>query len=84
MELKESSSLTSDYTIKLLSSKQYGNDTQKKMPRSMDQWNRIKSPDINPCTFGQLILTKEARIYNGEKTVSTISGAGKTGQLYAK
>ena len=26
-------------------------------------------------------MTKEARIYNGEKTVSSISGAGKTGQL---
>ena len=26
--------------------------------------------------------TKEARIYNGEKAVSSISGAGKTGQLY--
>ena len=25
-------------------------------------------------------MAKEARIYNGEKTVSSISGAGKTGQ----
>ena len=31
-----------------------------------------------------LFLTKEARIYNGAKTVSLISGAGKTGQLHAK
>ena len=29
-------------------------------------------------------MTKEARIYNGEKTVSSISGAGKTGQLHVK
>ena len=29
-------------------------------------------------------MTKEVRIYNGEKTVSPISGAGKTGQLYVK
>ena len=28
--------------------------------------------------------TKEARIYNGEKEVSSISGAGKTGQLHVK
>ena len=28
-----------------------------------------------------LSLTKEARIYNGEKTVSSISGAGKTGHV---
>ena len=29
-------------------------------------------------------MTKEARIYNGEKTVFSISGAGKTGQLHEK
>ena len=29
-------------------------------------------------------MTKEARIYNGGKTVSSISGAGKTGQLHVK
>ena len=29
-------------------------------------------------------MTKEARIYNGEKTVSSVSGAGKTGQLHVK
>ena len=29
-------------------------------------------------------MTKETRIYNGEKTVSSISGAGKTGQLQCK
>ena len=34
--------------------------------------------------MGTLSLTKEARIYNGEKTVSSISGAGKTGQLLVK
>ena len=29
-----------------------------------------------------LFLTKEARIYNGAKTASSINGAGKTGQLH--
>ena len=47
----------------------------------MDQWNKIEIPEINPRTYGHLILTKEARIYNGEKTISLTSGAGKTGQL---
>ena len=27
-------------------------------------------------------MTKEAKIYNGEKIVSSISGAGKTGHLH--
>ena len=29
-------------------------------------------------------MTKEARVYNGEKTVSSVSGAGRTGQLHVK
>ena len=29
-------------------------------------------------------MTKEARIQNGEKTISSVSGAGKTGQLHVK
>ena len=29
-------------------------------------------------------LTKEARIYNGAKTASSINGAGGTGQLHVK
>ena len=31
-----------------------------------------------------LSLTKEARIYNREKTISLTSGAGKTGQSLVK
>ena len=52
--------------------------------RNIDQWNKIESQEINPCTYEYLILTKEARIYNGEKTVSSINGAGKTGELHVK
>ena len=52
--------------------------------RNIDQWNKIESPEINPRTYDTLSLTKEARIYNGEKTISLTSGAGKTGQPLVK
>ena len=48
--------------------------------KNIDQWNKTESPEINPHTYGHLILTKETRIYNGEKTISLASGSGKTGQ----
>ena len=34
--------------------------------------------------MGTLFLTKEARIYNGAKIASSISGAGKTRQLHVQ
>ena len=36
------------------------------------------------CIMDNLSLTKEARIYNGVKTISLTSGAGKTGQPLVK
>ena len=43
----------------------------------------IERREMNPYIFAQSVI-KEARICNGEKTVSSISGAGKTGQLQQK
>ena len=52
--------------------------------RNIDQWNKIESPEINPHTYGHHIFDKRARIYNGEKTISLTSGAGKIGQPLVK
>ena len=48
---------------------------QKQKYRSMEQ---DRKPRDKPP------LIKEARVYHGEKTASSISGAGKTGQLHVK
>ena len=50
----------------------------------MDQWNRIESPEINPSIYAQLIYNERGKTIHGEKTVPSINGAGKIGQLYVK
>ena len=52
--------------------------------KNIDQWNKTETPEKNPQPMDTLSLTKEARIYNGEKTISLTSGAGKTGQPLVK
>ena len=52
--------------------------------RNIDQWNKIESQRWIHAPMDTLSLTKDARIYNGEKTISLTIGAWKTGQPLAK
>ena len=48
-----------------------------------ESMDRIENSEINPYTYGQLILDKWGEnIYNLEKTVSLASGVGKVGPLH--
>lgn len=47
----------------------------------------MESTELNPRIYGQTMvkpMTKEARIYNGAKSASSVSGAGKIGELCVK
>ena len=50
--------------------------------KNIYKWNKIKTSEIH-APLDTLSLTKEARIYNEEKTIS-LTSAGKTGQSPVK
>jgi len=55
---------------------------QKQKYRPMEQDRKPRDKPIH--LWAPYFFTKEARIYNREKTTSSIRGAGKTGQLPVK
>lgn len=51
--------------------------------RHIDQWNSIESPDMDPQLYSQIIFVKTGKNIQWKK-VSSINGAGKTGQQQIK
>ena len=82
MKHEESTFLTSDYTTKLQSSRQYGNGTKTEI--QINGTKQKAQRQIHTPMDTLLPLTKEAKICNGEKTISLRRGAGKTGQPLVK
>ena len=81
MELEEPGSQTSDYTTKQHSSKPYGTGRKTEIQISATGEKAQKSTYASTANSS---MTKEARMYNGETTACSISGAGKTGQPHGK
>ena len=81
MELVESTCLTSGSTTKPQSSRQYGTGTKTEIYANGARQKAQKQSHAPKAT---LFLTEEERIYNGLKTISLTSGAGKSGQPLVK
>ena len=47
---------------------------------NIDQWNKIERPEKNRHTYLHLVFDKVGKNIHGEKTVSSTSDDGKTGQ----
>ena len=81
MELEQSTFLTTHYTT-CYSHEDNMVLAQKQKYRPMKQDRKTTNKPMH--LWVPYFLTKDARIYNGAKTASSINGAGNTEQLHVK
>ena len=66
---------------KAIVSRQYGTSTKKDIRingKKVEKAQRQTHVSLGTVSLGTLSLTREARIYNGEKTASSMNGVGKS------
>jgi len=54
--------------------------------RQVDQWNRVKGPEMSPHTYGHLIFDKGAKTIHWREKKKTFStnGTGSTGDQHVE
>ena len=52
--------------------------------RNVDKWNKIESPEINPCMYEYFVLNKGGKNIRWGRDSLFNKCAGKTGQLHVK